>query len=751
MKLSISALLLASLLALGTAPAQAAGISVAASRGLYYRFQGQRIPLQVRDDAIAVAFTPQAKTRSGNNTPLYQQLQTSLNSGTRGAEKLQVSPMGQNFAIIATPANVRGDSQALQNRIEQQPIVAAALPVLSSRSDRSDIIVLNNEIIVSLDPGLDEAQQQAVLEQQGLEVIRPIRFSRDRYLVRTPSVRGLETLSLANGLAHVEGIRSVSPNFIQTLEQPEPELPDLTDFSHSTVEPSLKRSSNQQWFQGFGDVQGAVRAMGQNTSSKLLPWQWHLNSIAMINCQDDYEVNAANTAKIRSCLNTPSTLQRIGTKRTDVRATEAWATGNTGEGTVVAIIDSMIQWDHPDLIERIYRPEQLVDPLPGETVGWDFADDDPNTGLDEADLAILRPAFEDAFSGNDEAFVKKYAYWMERLRKKNPNSTDEERITMLREFIANSRIASEFHGTHSAGVSLAGSSNNPQLLGVAPKAQLLPVKVSSVGPAELKAGVPSLKHGGNSISNVSIGEAIGYATTRGADVINMSLGSTQPSNFIAGMIETAQSSRPDLVFVASAGNGDCALRQARKSQVCAVKFPANQAGVLAVGASNLTGQRTNYSHFGPKLSVIAPGGDRSKSLFSLILTAGGTGSSAFWEGLIEPGVAVGQMFDPKGQYFWTKGTSFSSPAVAGVVALMKAEDPERRLSRERLMDILQQTSDRKTLTLSKAEVAYHAALVEKKEISPELSAEEYFLGNGLVNAEAAVAEVKRVLAAQAER
>ena len=38
--------------------------------------------------------------------------------------------------------------------------------------------------------------------------------------------------------------------------------------------------------------------------------------------------------------------------RTDIRAIEAWQNGSSGEDVVVAVIDSLIRWDHPDLKER---------------------------------------------------------------------------------------------------------------------------------------------------------------------------------------------------------------------------------------------------------------------------------------------------------------------------------------------------------------------------------------------------------------
>ncbi|NJK54323.1 MAG: hypothetical protein HC936_18935 [Leptolyngbyaceae cyanobacterium SU_3_3] len=71
---------------------------------LFYTFYGQRIPLSLRQDTIAVTFKP-VSTRGGN-TPLYLQLQQDLEGrrNTRGTSsekplQVKVNPLGERYAF----------------------------------------------------------------------------------------------------------------------------------------------------------------------------------------------------------------------------------------------------------------------------------------------------------------------------------------------------------------------------------------------------------------------------------------------------------------------------------------------------------------------------------------------------------------------------------------------------------------------------------------------------------------------------
>ncbi|MDF5716312.1 MAG: S8 family serine peptidase [Rhizonema sp. NSF051] len=102
----------------------------------------------------------------------------------------------------------------------------------------------------------------------------------------------------------------------------------------------------------------------------------------------------------------------------------------------------------------------------------------------------------------------------------------EERSTprrkeVLRPYIRAYKIGAEFHGTWVSGVIAAKPQNGEGVVGVALNAQILPVRVFGLN---------------GSYTPSAYIEAIGYAADRGADVINLSLGATLPSQgAIAGL------------------------------------------------------------------------------------------------------------------------------------------------------------------------------------------------------------------------
>jgi subtilisin family serine protease len=161
-----------------------------------------------------------------------------------------------------------------------------------------------------------------------------------------------------------------------------------------------------------------------------------------------------------------------------VGAPESWARGFTGQGVVVAIVDSGIDAAHPALLGQIWSN---ADEIMGDDVddgngflddawGWDFADDEP------------LPADE---SG---------------------------------------------HGTHLAGI-IAGDDNGTGITGIAPGATIMPVRV--LGPrnsgylVNVAAGIRYAADNGADIINISIGspkhdgvaEAIEYALNRDVLVV----------------------------------------------------------------------------------------------------------------------------------------------------------------------------------------------------------------------------------------
>ncbi|WP_052707340.1 type VII secretion-associated serine protease mycosin [Streptomyces rubellomurinus] len=148
------------------------------------------------------------------------------------------------------------------------------------------------------------------------------------------------------------------------------------------------------------------------------------------------------------------------------------------------------------------------------------------------------------------------------------------------------RVDKDGHGTAMASL-IAGHGHGSQagVMGLAPKAKILPVKVKGTGdnPDPLDS---------------DIANAIRFAVDHGAKIINMSLGGPYRYNReLRKAIAYAVSK--DAVMVASSGNESASL----------VAYPAAFPGVVAVGAVDSTGKVWERSNSGPETTLVAPGAE----------------------------------------------------------------------------------------------------------------------------------------------
>ena len=704
------------------------------SEDLFYLYQGKRIPLNLRQDAFVVKGEAGSSTRGGTRggeespddggEPFFMRLQQYVSSGSRGPESAvanaEVKPLGENYALVNLPNATPAINAQAKQELSQIPGVSATLPVMT-RQGRSEAIALPNEIIISFDRNLPESQVQAILKNQNLEVIRKVAFTQNRYVVRSTSASGTAVLNVANQLYSVTGVRSATPNFIQSVS--------------NRIAPLSVNALKQE--QSAEDTENAVnKVIGTESTSvakfktALLPLQWQLDSGPL-------SQSLKKDTKSGDCSN-GSNANCNARVRTDIRAPEAWQQSNGGQGVVVAVLDTTIQWNHPDLKNNLYNSSNLSDRCPGEVHGWNFSALDtvssnnqitcpgkPDTRISKKELNVLAPILKDTFRLSDERLRKKYSQLAERIKVFNCSSCSDKQIANeVREQLRHN-VTGEFHGTWAAGTIAARSTTGRGLMGVAPNVKILPVRTAGLG---------------GEFTTEEIVSSIGYAATRGADIINMSFGGSVPLAEITDEISYVLALNPKLVLVASAGNeGD--------SEDPSVKFPASVPGVVSVGATNLAGNRTFYSNYGTNLAVVAPGGDLdSPEKVGGILTTGGTWIDGFWQGTSIPKSAWGSTLDKKGGYIWVQGTSFSAPIVSGVLALMKGEDSKRNLGRQQLIDILQDTASYQGLAVSEGDRTMYDGLRSQSALPANISAEKYFFGSGLVNAEAAVSRVKQVSA-----
>lgn len=147
----------------------------------------------------------------------------------------------------------------------------------------------------------------------------------------------------------------------------------------------------------------------------------------------------------------------------------------------------------------------------------------------------------------------------------------------------------EGHGTGMAGL-IAGTGaygGGKGAFGLAPGARILPVRMPA-------------KHDENAFAGPSyLSKAIRYAADSGAQVINISAGSTAHSPQLTAAVTYALN-RGSLIFAAVGNNG---------GKGNPVEYPAATPGVVGVAAVGKNLRRTSWSQYGPQVDMSAPGDD----------------------------------------------------------------------------------------------------------------------------------------------
>lgn len=251
--------------------------------------------------------------------------------------------------------------------------------------------------------------------------------------------------------------------------------------------------------------------------------------------------------------------------------------GNTaGEGTVVAVIDTGVDYNHEDLQDNIWTNS-------AEVSGTTGADDDNNGYVDDVHGINLI----------------------------DPNETPMD---------------DHGHGTHVAGI-IAMENNNVGGVGIAYKSKIMPIKAGGSD---------------GTFYSSDIAKGIEYAYKNGADVINMSFGSSAHSALIENALQDAFGS---CVLVAAAGNESAPTADFPLGGVNI--YPAAYSyviGVMAYDENNKFASFSNWDYIpnaNAEYEVVAPG----VNIYSTL---------------------------PNGRYTTWNGTSMAAPMVSAEAAILRS-------------------------------------------------------------------------------
>ena len=211
------------------------------------------------------------------------------------------------------------------------------------------------------------------------------------------------------------------------------------------------------------------------------------------------------------------------------------------------------------------------------------------------------------------------------------------------DFFANSNAPWDYdgHGTFVTGLIAAQTNNGIGIAGANPYARIMVVK--------------AVNNFGNTRA-FTLAQGIKYAVDNGAKIINLSVGGSEFTDVEKSALDYAEAH--GVLVVAAAGN---------EAQEVKDYAPASYPTVLTVGSTDASDDRANFSNWGSRIDLVAPGTD------ILSLRARRTDTMLN----ISESYRPDQNFvGADRRYYWSSGTSFSAPLVTAAASLLLSKDPK---------------------------------------------------------------------------
>ena len=350
--------------------------------------------------------------------------------------------------------------------------------------------------------------------------------------------------------------------------------------------------------------------------------------------QPDYQVSVAsspilpNDPSFGSQWGLNNTGQSGGTAGADIGAPAAWGV-TTGTGrTVVAVIDTGMDYDHPDLYRNVWINQaeipsdiraSLIDVDGDGRIGFADLNDARNQGAGK----IADVNGDGRIDAADVLAPRSQGGWADGSDNDNNGYTDDL-VGWNFSGSTNNPLDDNGHGTHVSGIIGATGNNGVGVAGVDWNVQIMPLKfLDSTGSGYTSDAV----------------KALNFAVAHGATVSNNSYGGGGYDPAMASAIANAQAHGH--IFVAAAGNSGL-------NNDSSTAYPADYPydNVVAVAATDRNDNLASFSDYGAN---------------SVDLGA--------------PGVSILSTYKGGG-YATLSGTSMATPFVTGAMALVRDLHPD---------------------------------------------------------------------------
>ncbi len=285
----------------------------------------------------------------------------------------------------------------------------------------------------------------------------------------------------------------------------------------------------------------------------------YINENELYNLNIEYEVIPNYKYKIETTLNPQDPLFSSQWEMRVTNALNAWRY-STGERVIIGLIDTGVDFEHPDLVNSLWINESEDINGNGQFDPWSHTEMRNGIYGDLDGIDQDGNGYVDDVIGYDMV-DQEYANFGD-WNTPDPIPFDEGR-----------------HGTSVAGVMVA-SANNIGIRGLAFNSKLMTVRAFD---------------GGGEAESDDIANAIIYAVSNGAKVLNFSFGEPYSSPILRDAIRFAYSM--GVVMVSSSGNNGWNRPH----------FPSDYPEVICVGGTNSDNRNYGFSNWGSFIDLVAPG------------------------------------------------------------------------------------------------------------------------------------------------